>query len=76
MNAIPCTACGEEGHRAHRCPNLCSPLQSGFYKPPAGARQGADEDDEKCKIESCSHTVCKHTKRKVCLNLNFKLVKL
>lgn len=54
MNAIPCSTCGEEGHRAHRCPSLCAPLQSGFYAPPAGARQGGDDDDESlrvCKIQ-------------------------
>ncbi len=46
MNPIPCITCGEEGHRAHRCPSLCAPLQSGFYAPPAGARQGGDDEDD------------------------------
>lgn len=75
MNAIPCTVCGEEDHRAHRCPNLCSPLNSGFYAPPAGARQGGDDDDESHKIEKPIHPVFGIVLL-TCLKLNFKLVKL
>ena len=29
-----------------RCPTLSAPLKSGFYAPPAGARQGGDDDDD------------------------------
>ena len=53
MNPTPCSVCGEGGHHMRRCPSLAAPLQSGFYAPPAGARQGGgDDDDEKaCRNE-------------------------
>jgi hypothetical protein len=51
MNSIPCSTCGEGGHRIQRCPTLVTPLQPGFYAPPAGHRPSGDDDDEAVKIE-------------------------
>lgn len=65
MSSIACTVCSEAGHHMRRCPTLASPLQSGFYAPPAGARQGGgDDDDEKAKIESPVYPVLSRTPRK------------
>ncbi len=47
MNSHPCSVCGEGGHHSRRCPTLCSPLQPGFYAPPAGHRPSEDDEDEK-----------------------------
>lgn len=57
MNSCPCTVCGEGGHHTRRCPTLSSPLNSGFYAPPAGHRPSGDDDDEKAKIERPVHPV-------------------
>lgn len=46
MNQIPCSVCSEAGHKAHKCPTLSSPLQSGFYKPAGGYRGGGDDEDD------------------------------
>ncbi len=48
VNPIPCTLCGEGGHRERRCPDL-SPESDGFWK---GQRMADDEEEECCKINS------------------------
>ena len=54
MNNHPCSVCGEAGHHLRRCPTLASPLNPGFYAPPAGHRpSGDDDDDEKACISRC-----------------------
>lgn len=52
MNQIPCSVCSEAGHKAHRCPTLSSPLQTGFYKPAGGYRGGGDEEDDSLRLEN------------------------
>ncbi len=39
-----CSLCGEGGHRASRCPDLCDPLREGFFKG-GGGGGGGDCDD-------------------------------
>ena len=65
MSSITCCVCNEAGHHMRRCPSLASPLQSGFYAPPAGARQaGGDDDDESCRIEKPVYPVLRSTPKK------------
>ncbi len=39
-----CSLCGEGGHRASRCPDLCDPLREGFFK--GGGRGGGGDCDD------------------------------
>ena len=52
MNSHPCSVCGEGGHQSRRCPTLSSPLNPGFYAPPAGHRPSGDDDDDESLVKS------------------------
>ena len=69
MSSIQCTVCNEAGHHMRRCPTLAAPLESGFYAPPAGARQSGGDDDESCRAEKAVHPVYPifNNKRRKCL---------
>jgi hypothetical protein len=49
-----CSLCGEGGHRASRCPDLCDPLKEGFFKGGGGGGGGDCDDhdhDERVKLD-------------------------
>lgn len=72
MNPIPCTVCGEDGHRCQKCPTLSSPLKDGFYAPPQGHRPSGDDDDERAKFERPARNTA--VKQPKCLLRSLKLV--
>ena len=42
----PCANCGQAGHTASGCPELCSPLKEGFQGGSSGGGGGGCEDDD------------------------------
>lgn len=63
VNPIPCSLCGEGGHRASNCDAIGIP-PDGFAKNEGGYREEGGDDDEHLvyqtlhKIESCNLNVC------------------
>ncbi len=45
-----CTLCGERGHVASGCPDLCDPLKEGFQ---GGGGAGSHGGDEEKAVDQC-----------------------
>ena len=69
MNSIPCSVCGEGGHKLTMCPTLYSPLKGGFHQSPAGHQHSGDDEDEKLK-QVCAWNL---SNTKVCQRINSTL---
>ena len=61
MNPIPCSLCQKDGHRASHCPELCTPLKSGFFAPSGGGGGHSHDDDEKLNVSFVYQTAKWHT---------------
>lgn len=57
MNAIPCSICQQDGHRANRCPELSAPLRPGFFAPSGGGGGHSHDDDERARAPQPGLTI-------------------
>ena len=52
-----CILCGEKGHTASNCPDLCDPLKEGFQGGGQGGGGHSHDEDESTKKCVIAHPV-------------------
>ncbi len=73
-----CSLCGEGGHRASRCPDLCDPLREGFFKGGGGGGGGDCDDhdhDDRVKLDRQAAAGVPAVLRRTCKDSHLRLNK-